>query len=153
MSSNKIALAALAVLCIFIIIPVLRWTMTRETDPGSNTADVPNVGAVDALMVPEEPAMPQRESISEATVEGLYLGHSYESVEELFGLVSDSSESEYDRGIEGYTSPFTIVWHTWENPDGTRVRLGFVNDKLERKQFLRRDGELITNEVNLEDLE
>lgn len=91
-------------------------------------------------------------TITEDMVEKLYLGHTYESIVELFGREADQRESEYIRGTDGYTSPYTIVWHSWENTNGTTVRLGFINSKLDRKVFVRSDGNVISNEINLESL-
>ena len=88
----------------------------------------------------EEEPVPERPYISRETVEGLYYGLTYEAAEKKFGFPSDETESEYDRGVEGYTSPFVIYWHVWNNEDGSRARLGFVENKLERKQFIAADG-------------
>ncbi len=79
-------------------------------------------------------------AITQEQVEGLYYGLKYVEAEQLFGSAADAIETEYDRGVEGYTSPFVITWYVWNNQDGSKARLGFVKDKLYRKQFLAADG-------------
>lgn len=96
---------------------------------------------------------PSRAIISEQSVMDLLFGQSYESVEDRFGIPADSRESEYKRGISGYTSPFTIVWYLWGNPDGSNVRLGFVNNKLEYKYFIRQDGSIIKSGIDLNEIQ
>jgi hypothetical protein len=61
-------------------------------------------------------------------------------------------DSEHFSGIQGYTSPYVVLWHSWNNSDGTRVKLGFIGKKLDRKQFYYRDGDFSTSEVDLEAL-
>ena len=79
-------------------------------------------------------------AITREQVEGLYYGLPYAEAEQLFGGEADAVETEYDRGVEGYTSPFVITWYVWKNEDGSKARLGFVKDKLYRKQFIASDG-------------
>lgn len=74
--------------------------------------------------------------ITRETVEGLYYGLALTDIEEMFGRVSDFMETEYEPGVSGYTSPFVIIWHHWNNEDGSKAKLGFVDNKLYRKQFL-----------------
>lgn len=108
---------------------------TKET---TQTSDLP---------LPPEPTLieeetpPERLYISRETIEGLYYGLTYEAAEEKFGFPSDETESEYDPGVEGYTSPFVIYWHVWKNKDGSKARLGFVDNKLDRKQFIGKSGD------------
>ena len=153
MSLQNAIIIVLVVLCVFLAFTLLR---SRPVDmpPGQELPPPPVPPEAAAELLPEgEPEVSPRQPITEESLEKLYLGLSYEQVEGLFGVPSDDQESEYDRGIDGYTSPHTIVWHTWNNPNDTRVRLGFINGKLEKKQFYRRDGEIISNEVKLEDLQ
>lgn len=153
MSLQNIVIIAFVVLCVFLAFALLR-SQPVVTPSGQEIPAPPAPPVTAVTPIPEgEPETPPRQSIAEESVDKLYLGLSYEQVEELFGVPSDDQESEYDRGIDGYTSPHTIVWHTWANPNNTRVRLGFINGKLEKKQFYRRDGEIITNEVKLEYLQ
>ncbi|MCK5861680.1 MAG: hypothetical protein KAH38_04295 [Candidatus Hydrogenedentes bacterium] len=88
----------------------------------------------------EEELLPARPFISRETVEGLYYGLSYEAAAEKFGFSSDESETEYEQGVQGYTSPYVIHWHVWNNEEGSRVRLGFIDNKMDRKQFIASDG-------------
>lgn len=102
--------------------------------------------------VKEGEAIQERAVITREMVDALYLGVSVEEVETRWGMMSDEMESEYDPGIQGYTAPFSIVWHTWNNPDGTKVRLGFIGKKLDRKQFHEKDGTFTTSEIDLKAL-
>ena len=153
MSLQNIIIIVLVIICVLLMFALLRSEpVTAPQAPPSQVSTPPPTPV--APPAPEgEPEVTPRQPISEADVDKLYLGVTYEQVEELFGLPSDEQESEYDRGIDGYTSPHTIVWHTWVNPNNTRVRLGFINGKLEKKLFHRRDGEVISNEVKLENLQ
>ncbi len=151
MSSTHIIITALCVLCIVLLIALL----------GKKAPDVPfpepelsEKSASPAVTPSGEdiPPPPERRTIAESEIEKLYLGYRYEEIEDLFGIEADERESEYCRDPNGYIAPHTIVWYIWNNPDDTRVRLGFINNKLERKQFLRKDGVIISNEINLDDL-
>lgn len=141
----------LSLTCVTLIVALLN--KGSDTKPPAESLPASPVTTVTASPLPEgEPIEETREPIREEMVDTLYLGQSYENVEALWGVSSDKQESEYQRGIEGYTSPHSIVWHTWNNPDDTRVRLGFINGKLERKEFYRLDGHKISNEIDLEQL-
>lgn len=149
MPLNKILITALVVFCVALLITLAgKKTLTG---PAREMEAVPIPIPLPEGEIPQP--VPERESISETAIEKLYLGYSYEEIEDLFGIPADERESEYRRDATGYTAPHTIVWYTWENPDSTLVRLGFINNKLERKQFIRKDGIVINNEVKLDDLE
>lgn len=149
MSLQNVIIVVLIVICALLLFalfsskPVIEPAVQQNAQPPVVVPPAPE----------GEPPVPPRQPITEEAVNKLYLGLAYEEVEALVGIGSDERESEYQRGIDGYTSPHTVVWHTWLNPDDTRVRLGFVDGKLEKKEFYRRDGEIITNEVKLEDLQ
>jgi len=152
MSTNHIILAVLALMCVLLIIGLAG--NSRSTVSETETESLNPVETTTAILTPEgEYTEPVREPISETTIEELYLGYTYEQIEEMFGYPADERESEYCRDKEGYTAPFTIVWYTWENPDNTKIRLGFINNKLERKHFIRRDGNVISNEVDLGEIQ
>jgi len=148
-STNQVLSIVLIVLCLTLLITLVAKRVATGTAPETGVAPPP-------VRLPEgeipEP-VPERESISEETIEKLYLGYTYEELEDRFGVPADERKSEYHRDATGYTAPHTIVWYTWANPDSTVVRLGFINNKLERKQFIRKDGIVISNEVKLDDLE
>lgn len=97
----------------------------------------------------EEKELPR---ITKAMVDALLLGVTIEEVEDQWERISDDMESEHHPGLQGYTSPYVVLWHSWNNSDGTRVKLGFINKKLDRKQFYYRDGNFSTSEVDLEAL-
>ena len=118
---------------------ILGTTQTEPTPPAEPPSQQMNGEPEPLPELPEEKPE-ERPHIARDTVENLYYGLSYEQAEELFGFASDYSESEYDPGVEGYTSPFVILWHEWENEDGSKARLGFVNNRMERKQFIEPDG-------------
>jgi hypothetical protein len=88
----------------------------------------------------EPPEPPAPAPISREMVDKLLYGMTYENVMERFGRESDETETEYDSGTPGYTSPSVTVWHRWDNPDGSAARVGFVNKKLERKVFVDAGG-------------
>ncbi|MGI6137673.1 MAG: hypothetical protein ACOYI9_01435 [Candidatus Hydrogenedentales bacterium] len=150
MSLKTILIVALSLICILLLIALLQKKEEAPSEAAATTELVPP-DPTPLDITPESEELP-RITITEAMVDKLYLGHSYEDIEALWGAGSDESESEYRRPSDGYTSPFTIVWHIWNNPNRTRVRLGFVNNKLERKEFYRLDGYKISNEIDLDEL-
>ncbi len=109
--------------------------------PVSETAPLEKTTAPDITLTPYEDETPtERPFITQETVENLYYGLSYEQAEEKFGFPSDEHTTEHDPGVEGYTPPFLIHWHVWENEDGSKARLGFVNNRLDRKHYIEPDG-------------
>ncbi len=148
-SSNQVLTVVLIVLCLVLL---LSFVANKATTSPARDVEV----ASPPVLLPEgellEP-VPERKSITEDEIDKLYLGYTYEELEDLFGISADERESEYRRDATGYTAPHTIVWYTWKNPDDTVIRLGFINNKLERKQFIRKDGTVISNEIKLDDVE
>ena len=115
------------------------------TAPEPEASPAPPVAAPEAAAppAPESPAPPEPSApapVSREMVDKLLYGMTYENVMERFGRESDETETEYDQGTPGYTSPSVTVWHRWDNPDGSAVRVGFVNHKLERKVFVDAGG-------------
>lgn len=153
MSLQNVIIIVLVILCALLTFALLRSQPVAPPRAQQPQASPTPPAPAQPPTTEGEPELAPREPITEESVDKLYLGLTYDRVVDVFGVPSDEQESEYDRGIDGYTSPHTIVWHTWTNPNNTHVRLGFINGKLEKKQFHRRDGEVISNEVKLEDLQ
>ncbi|HOD94948.1 MAG TPA: hypothetical protein PLQ42_09985 [Candidatus Hydrogenedentes bacterium] len=150
----KQALPLILITAVVTATAVLFLTQKKEAgQPGENTSAAPVVDTSADNTPPATEAdaehVNQDIRISKDMVDALLLGMTVEEVEALWGRISDEMESEYDPGIKGYTSPYAILWHTWNNPDGTRVKLGFINRKLDRKHFYYRDGNFTTSEVDL----
>ncbi|NLV42809.1 MAG: hypothetical protein GXY15_16480 [Candidatus Hydrogenedentes bacterium] len=100
----------------------------------------PEAAAPPAPEAPEPPEPPAPAPVTGEMVDKLLYGMTYENVMERFGRESDETETEYEQGTPGYTSPSVTVWHRWDNPDGSAARVGFVNQKLERKVFVDAAG-------------
>lgn len=112
---------------------------------GTQSAPEPETPPAPAAAAPapesaEPPEPPAPAPISREMVDKLLYGMTYENVMERFGRESDETETEYDQGTPGYTSPSVTVWHRWDNPDGSAARVGLVNHKLERKVFVDAGG-------------
>lgn len=139
MSTNNVLIIIAVVVAVALGLGYILGASRQAQTPVAEPVAVPGAVLL-ATTEGEEEQPPPRSFISRETVEGLYFGLTYEAAEELFGFPSDETESEYDRGVEGYTSPFVIYWHVWGNEDGSRARLGFINNKMDRKQFIAADG-------------
>jgi len=140
MSSQQVILIAVVLVVIALSLGYVMGASRNAKSPVSESAAAPVLLPPPVVVLPEGEPAPKRIPINRETVEGLYYGLTYEAVEEKFGFPSDETESEYDHGVEGYTSPFVIYWHVWNNEDGSKARLGFVDNKLDRKQFIAADG-------------
>ncbi len=140
MADNKLLWAAAGfLLAVVLAVPlVMSARNTVDISPEPEPAAVAPISGVTELPVPEPPPRP---AITQEMVEKLLYGMTYEQVAEKFGGESDEMGSEYDRGKAGYTAPFVTVQHVWKNPDGSRVRAGFVNGKLESKAYLGRGAD------------
>ena len=117
---------------------VLRGAPTAPPPPAPPAA--PEAAAPPAPEAPEPPEPPAPAPVTGEMVDKLLYGMTYENVMERFGRESDETETEYEQGTPGYTSPSVTVWHRWDNPDGSAARVGFVNQKLERKVFVDAAG-------------
>ena len=113
----------------------LRGSPTAPPPPAAPEATAPP-----ATEAPAPPEPPAPSPVTGEMVEKLLYGMTYENVMERFGRESDETETEYEQGTPGYTSPSVTVWHRWDNPDGSAARVGFVNQKLERKVFVDAGG-------------
>ncbi len=123
MSSQGLMITgALAVLAAVLLGAVaLTWLqpVRMPEDPPTLVEDTP-------LTTEEEEEQGRTSAITREQVEGLYYGLQYAEAAQLFGGEADVIETEYDRGVEGYTSPFVITWYIWKNENGSKARLGFV---------------------------
>ena len=114
----------------------LRGAPTAPPPPAPPAAPEATAPPATEAPAPPEPPAP----VTGEMVEKLLYGMTYENVMERFGRESDETETEYDQGTPGYTSPSVTVWHRGDNPDGSAARVGFVNQKLERKVFVDAGG-------------
>ncbi|HDP36130.1 MAG TPA: hypothetical protein ENN29_13610 [Candidatus Hydrogenedentes bacterium] len=134
---------------------ILGLARTEPAPDAEETETPPPVAAVNPD--PSPAGEPEEEApkihITREMVEKMYYGLSYEDAAQLFGATSDEWDTEYNQGVEGYTSPFIIHWHVWKNEDGSKARLGFVNKKLERKQYIAADGDNLLPEAPHTDVE
>jgi len=120
-----VALLAVAVL----LVPMMVSKRNQSPTPAPVSTETPTPSPPPA---PEPPAKPL---IGAAVLDKLLYGMTYEQVVELVGADADDSESQFERDKTGYTGPTLTVWKTWVNPDGSKLRVGFVESKLEQKQF------------------
>ena len=132
---NKTLFIGVAVLvAAVLLVPMLRPRQTPPPPPPSPAAAPPA-----PIATPAEPAPPAKAPLDAAILEKLMYGMTYEQVVEVVGTEADESESQFERDKTGYTAPILTVWKTWMNPDGSKLRVGFVEGKLEQKQFKRRE--------------
>jgi len=78
----------------------------------------------------EEELPPPRPIVTQEQFDALLYDTPFADVLDYFGMEPSRQESTYVEGVEGYTRPSLISWYIWENPDGSYIRLGFVNRKL-----------------------
>ena len=103
------------------------------------SAPAPAPKAMPAPAPPPSPEPPPKPVIDAAILDKLLYGMTYEQVVAVVGVEADETESQYERDKTGYTGPTLTVWKTWVNPDGSKLRAGFVESKLEQKQFKRKE--------------
>ena len=132
---NKTLFIGVAVLvAAVLLVPLLRPRHAPPTPPPPPAAAPPA-----PIAPPSAPAPPAKPVLDAAVLEKLMYGMTYEQVVEVVGAEADESESQFERDKTGYTAPILTVWKTWTNPDGSKLRVGFVESKLEQKQFKRRE--------------
>ncbi len=127
----------LAVAVLLVPVLVSKWNHTAEPSPVPAPSPVP-VAAPEPLPSPATAAVeaPPAKLVLDAAILGkLLYGMSYEQVVAVVGAEADETETQYDRDKTGYTGPMLTIWKTWINPDGSKLRVGFVESKLEQKQF------------------
>lgn len=88
-----------------------------------------------AVTLPEPPPPdPNAPIVTKAEYDAIKNGMTYEQVVELIGDIETESQSVYDKGVQGYTGPSLMAWHTWKNPDGSFASVGFMSNKVEEKK-------------------
>ena len=133
---NKSIIAGVVVLLLAVLLVPMTLSRLNRTPSTTSTAPVPAPApaatAPVALPSQEPPAKPVLDA---AMLDKLLYGMTYDQVVAVLGGEADESESQYERDKTGYTGPTLTVWKTWVNPDGSKLRVGFVESKLEQKQF------------------
>ena len=86
---------------------------------------------------PVTPPPPPPKPTTQYEMEVVLYGMTEKQVIDKLAREADRVETEYNRGIDGYTQPSLTAWHYWDNPDGTGVRIGFVNDVVAEKEVLQ----------------
>ncbi len=82
---------------------------------------------------PEPLPPPPRPELGMALFDRILYGMTEQDVAALLQSEPDAASTEYQPAGE-FTAPRRIVWKEWEDPDRKlRLRLGFVNGKLEEK--------------------
>ena len=122
-----VALLAVAVLLVPMLLSKRCSSAVSEPVPAPAATPVP--------VTPPPEAPPAKPVVDAAVLDKLLYGMTYDQVVALVGTEADDSESQYERDKTGYTGPMLTVWKTWVNPDGSKLRVGFVESKLEQKQF------------------
>lgn len=82
---------------------------------------------------PQEPAPPARPTFTQTQFEEILHGMTYPQARDVLGAESDRQESTYSAGDSAYVAPTVTAWHIWENPDGSFIKLGFVQKKVVEK--------------------
>ncbi len=126
-----VAVLAVAVL----LVPMMLSKRNPSSLPAPPTAPAPATPPA-PVSPPSPPAKPV---IGAAILEKLLYGMTYDQVVVVVGTEADDSESQFERDKTGYAGPTLTVWKTWVNPDGSKLRVGFVESKLEQKQFKRKE--------------
>nr|HPO17243.1 hypothetical protein [Candidatus Hydrogenedentota bacterium] len=77
---------------------------------------------------------PNAPIITKAEYTAIKNGMTYDQVVDLIGAMETESHSVYNKGVQGYTGPSVMAWHTWKNPDGSFASVGFMSNKVEEKK-------------------
>lgn len=105
------------------------WKAPQDIPPADQPPPPPNPPAV---VIPE-PMPPARPELDSALFDRLLYGMSEADVKGILQADPDSTSTEYTPAGE-YTAPRRIFWMVWEDTKtNRRLRLGFVNGKLEEK--------------------
>jgi len=140
---NKHLFIGVAVLAVAVVaVPMF---LSKRNPP---VATVPVSAPAPAVVLPPPPPEPPpKPVIGAAVLEKLLYGMTYDQVVAVVGTDADDSESQFERDKTGYAGPTLTVWKTWVNPDGSKLRVGFVESKLEQKQFKRKGRDNASEEV------
>jgi hypothetical protein len=137
---NKHLFIGVAVLAVAVLlVPMIISKRNQPPAPAELTAPAPANAPAAAPPPPPEPEPPAKPVFDATVLDKLLYGMTYEQVVDIVGTDADESESQLERDKTGYTGPTLTVWKTWVNPDGSKLRVGFVESKLEQKQFKRRE--------------
>ncbi len=137
---NKSLFIVVAVLAVAVLL-VPMVISKRSHAPAPEPAAVPAIAPAPpapATQPPPEPAS-AKPVLDAAVLDKLLYGMTYDQVVAVVGVEADETETQYEKDKTGYTGPTLTVWKTWMNPDGSNLRVGFVESKLEEKQFRRRE--------------
>ncbi len=136
---NKSIIAGVVVLLLAVLLVPMTLSRLNRT-PSTSTAPVAAPApATPPPVAPPSQEPPARPVLDAAILDKLLYGMTYSQVVAVLGGEADESESQYERGKTGYTGPTLTIWKTWVNPDGSKLRVGFVESKLEQKQFKFRE--------------
>ena len=119
-----------------LLVPMMLSKLNQALAPPVLTAPPPTTAS--APVPPPEPPPPAKPVLDAAVLEKLLYGMTYDQVVAIVGAEADETESQFERDKTGFTGPTLTVWKTWVNPDGSKLRVGFVESKLEQKQFKRK---------------
>jgi len=141
-NKSLIIVAALLVVAV-LLVPMLLTKSQQQPAPPPPAASAPAPVPVPA---PPPETSPARPVVSPDMLDKLLYGMTYDQVQEVVGAEADETETQYAKDKTGYTGPTLTVWKTWVNPDGSKLRVGFVENKLEQKEFKRRERDRDTEE-------
>ncbi len=119
-----------------LLVPMMLSKRHLAPEPAGVTAPAPAV--IPAPVAPQDPPPPAKPVLDAAVLEKFLYGMTYDQVVAIVGTEADETESQFERDKTGFTGPTLTVWKTWVNPDGSKLRVGFVESKLEQKQFKRK---------------
>ena len=137
MEHKNLVVAVVVLVVAVLLVPMLVSKWNRAPEPPQAPAAVPTPAPPPAPAPAEAP--PAKPVVDAAVLGKLLYGMTYEQVVAVLGREADDTETQYERDKTGYTGPTLTVWKTWMNPDGSKLRVGFVESKLEQKQFKRKD--------------
>lgn len=134
MEHKNLYIAVAVLVVAVLLVPML--LSKRNPSPAPVPAPAPASTPIPTPPPPEPPAKPV---IDAAILDKLLYGMTYQQVVAVVGADADETESQYERDKTGYAGPTLTIWKTWMNPDGSKLRVGFVESKLEQKQFKRKE--------------
>jgi hypothetical protein len=140
---KSLFIAAAALVVAVLLVPMLASKWNRA--PGSVQAPAATpVPAATPLPAPAQ-APPSKPVVDASILDKLLYGMTCEQVAAVVGGEADETETQYEKDKTGYTGPTLTVWKTWVNPDGSKLRVGFVESKLEQKQFKPRERHSVSD--------
>ena len=136
MVARNVAVSIMVIAAISTALVLGVW-QRRSSVPASPQDSSEGKASSAPASTPETQSPPPRQvtEITRTQFDALLYGMTYEQVLEILGRAEDDAYTVYDRGLEGYTSPTLTVWMIWKNADGSRLKLGFISNKLSDKIF------------------